>query len=101
MTLDTELSLLQNGAWLIPGHGRAISNAIGRIRSNLPRIQKDAPELLAFLEAITPLINKHLAATMAFYNDLAPVINKHYKPLLASISDLIPIVQAVAKDLKE
>jgi hypothetical protein len=59
-----------------------ISRVSGTIRASLPRIEKDLPGIVDFL------------------NEVIPVIQKHWRTVGPEINDLLPIIEQIAKDAK-
>lgn len=83
MTLDEELWAAQQAAGLLPApQGPRYVKVLGRLRAGLPRIQKDAPALEAFI------------------SDLIPVVSKHLPTAGPALEDLLPIIEACLEDLK-
>ena len=102
MSLDSELAVVQGAlGWFVPTpRGQNYAKAIGILRANLPRVEADTPEILDFVNEMTPVIRKHFPALMAFEADFVPVFTKHYAKLNKSVNDLLPIVEAISKALE-
>jgi len=84
MTLDNVLQLGTNAHYLVDAPwGPIISRVSADVRASLPRIEKDYPAIVAFL------------------NEVIPVVQKHWPAVGPAINDLLPILQQIAKDMKQ
>ena len=84
MNLDTVLEFGQRAEFIVsPPWGTVIAHVSGTVRASMPRIQKDLPGIVAFL------------------NEVLPIIQKHWPTVGPEINDLLPIALQIAKDLKQ
>lgn len=82
LSLDNELEILQQVVRLAPAPlGPRLINVVGTLRASLPRLEKDLPPLIDFL------------------NDLLPVVRKHWQVVGPAINDLLPILEKIIAQL--